>query len=620
MKKFLCFLGTLFCFQLPAQVNYTAQDQVTPYNNTFGYGTNMGVYDGWSDQDLAVIAKGDPSQGVAGAGCNTLRPTLPEWFLEYWGYDIRVDAFAYYTQLGVRDNVVFIGYPSEAHRDPTVYCNGVQSNLFSNLYLPIWDGGANGTPVNDDNHYALYLYRMVNLYGEHVRFWEVWNEPDFDFSNNAYKAPGEPGNWWENVPQPCDYQLGAPVFHYIRMLRITYEVIKSLDPNAYISVGGIGYPSFLDIMLRHTDEPEGGTVTSEYPLTGGAYFDAISYHTYPHYDGSMRWWDNDIGGFAYNRNSDEAVKGMLRRKDELEAVLENYGYNGSSYPEKVWLITESHLPSASFDPEFYGSDEAQRNFLMKAAVACQKNDIVQFHVYKIGEHVPRPQASNEFDRMGLYQNFSNVPLYQAEITECGIGYRTLHQTIGDAYYDTEQTAALGLPELIEGAAFRHPDGQFSYVLWARTTTDESESASAQYSFPPELGINQLARREWDFGATGVVTNSSTQNIPLTGAPSIFSAQATVSNNNLIKATPTLEILPNPMISEAQVQLQLPTRAIVDLHIMDTNGKLVYPILSQQDLAAGSYQFELDNAPLSPGLYFLQFKGPGQSYTIKLVKQ
>lgn len=137
-----------------AQVRQTANDYVKPYEGTFGYGTNVGFYENWSAEELGDISMGNPEYDVPGAGITTMRPALYEWFQEDWGYDFRLRTFEHYAKLGAKDNVVFIGYPSEAHRDPTNYCPGTnkRSEMFANMYEPIWDNGENGTPVNDSNY------------------------------------------------------------------------------------------------------------------------------------------------------------------------------------------------------------------------------------------------------------------------------------------------------------------------------------------------------------------------------------------------------------------------------------------------------------------------------------
>ncbi|HVK48713.1 MAG TPA: hypothetical protein VM488_12725, partial [Pseudobacter sp.] len=266
------FLGVilLVCQQLSAQVSFTANTQVPVYNGKFMYGTNPGYYSSWDDKSLADIAAGNPSKNVKGAGVKTLRPALPESFLEQWSYDIRLAEFAHYASLGIVDNTVFLNGPSTAHKDNTKY-NGCadESVLWKNMYEPIWDNGANGTPVNENNYYALYVYKTVTRYKNWVKFWEIINEPDYDYGGNGYRKKGETGNWYDNLPNPCDLpNMKAPIFNYIRLLRISYEVIKTVDPTAYITTGGLGYPSFLDAILRFTDNPSGGAVSAAYPLKG----------------------------------------------------------------------------------------------------------------------------------------------------------------------------------------------------------------------------------------------------------------------------------------------------------------------------------------------------------------
>ncbi|MDR2680364.1 MAG: hypothetical protein LBC47_06095, partial [Tannerella sp.] len=251
-----------------------ANETVNPYTGYFRYGSNMGYVNGnWLDQDVADVLVGSQEKNLEGVGVNSLRPALPESFLEDWSYDIRTDAFEYYEHIGAVHNVVFIGdSPSDQHRDETVYSSGTPSESFKNLYEPVWDNGENGTPVNDNNFYALYVYKTVQEYGKNVKFWEIKNEPDFTY------GVAETDGWWNRDPEPRLLEnWHAPVQHYVRLLRVSYEVIKHVDPDAFVCVGGIGYASFLDAVLRNTDNPDGGKVTPEYPCGGGAWFDCLSF-------------------------------------------------------------------------------------------------------------------------------------------------------------------------------------------------------------------------------------------------------------------------------------------------------------------------------------------------------
>jgi len=586
-----------------AQVSYTANDTVAVYQSEFHYGVNLGAYYFWTDDQLANIAAGNPGLGVEGAGMTALRLALPEHFLDYWGYDIRLDVFKHYGQLGLTDNVVFTGYPAPQHRDTARYCPNAPSLLFANLYAPIWDDGENGTPVNDSNFYALYLYNMVSRYHPFVKFWEIWNEPDFDFVGGSSLQPGEPGNWWEHDPDPCQYALHAPVQHYVRMLRISYEVIKHIAPDDYVAIGGIGYPSFLDVVLRNTDNPDGGTVDSLYPLTGGAYFDVLSYHSYPHIDNSLRVWSNDIMGFKYFRHSDRCVDGLLRRQADLRAVLEKYGYDGITFPEKYWIITESNIPRVPFG-EYIGSDEAQRNFLIKTAVACQMNDIRQLHVYQLGDLRRQSDARSEFDLMGLYHRLDSVPQYQQKITQAGIASRTVSTLLQGKKFDQERTALLQLPPGVRGGAFKDEIGRFVYVLWAITGRDRSEEASATYSFPASLGMKTLLRRAWDFSSVGITVAVPASKVELTGSPVFLTDSATEprpDNRGVL-----LKCHPNPFGEKMHVRLVLPEIMTSSLSLYDLQGRLVRQFFTDLPLAAGDHYLPLDGGAVPAGAYFLYF--------------
>ena len=507
----ITFAGCSFS-QIPSNQK-TANDYVKPYNGVFKYGSNMGYYAPYTDEQLADIA--------AKAGINSLRPGFFEFFAEFWGYNIRDNAFKHYSDLGMTENVCFIGYPSPEHRDKTVYCGKDTSVLFANMYEPIWDKGENGTPVNDKNYYALFVYKTVNRFKNSVKFWEIWNEPDFGTTFKTEMAPGLPGAWWNTNPDPCEYALHAPVQHYIRLMRISYEVIKSVDPDAYVCTGGIGFPSFLDVILRQTDNPSDGSVTPQYPLKGGAYFDVLSYHSYPHIDNSVREWSDKISGFQYSRHSDKAVSGIFKRKTAFDEVLNKFGYNNSKFPKKHFMITECNIPAKAVG-EFMGSYEAQRNFITKAAVKSQEQGLLQFHVYSLGELTLEKDTRNEFDLMGLYQKLEGEKVYTSPLTPTGVAYHTISKILYGYKYDAVETQKLKLPLEIDGAAFKNPQtNALIYCLWAKTMKDQSEQAAAMYSFSDALNLKQVSMMQWDFSQTLKTEVISSKNIKLTASPLFF---------------------------------------------------------------------------------------------------
>ncbi len=502
---------------------YTANDVVPPYPGPFHYGSNMGYYPGWTDGQLGDLAIGNAALNIPGIGATTLRPGLFEHYLEQYGYGVNLPWFEHYDSLGLKEHTMFVGYPSAAHQDPNFYCAGTQSTAFANMYEPIWDGGANGTPVNDDNYYALFLYKMVTLYKPYIKFWEVWNEPDLDFSPNGmgWREPGDPaGSWWDANPDPCDIQLAAPIFHYNRLLRISYEVIKSIDPDAYVTVGGLGFPSFLDAIMRNTDNPVDGSVTAEYPLNGGAYFDVLSFHSYPHINGSLRVLDANNTIIGYKRHSDAAIKGITEDLNDFKSVLYNYGYDGNGFPEKEVIMTESSIPRKKFG-NYIGSEEAASNYAIKLPIELQKEGVLHFHYYDLGEKDDINTAQWPFAVTGFYEDLIGEDFTTVQRTQQGIAYKTVSDLLFEKTYDPVATAALNLPNTVDGAAFKDNNNQYTYALWAICQTDDTEVSSAIYSFPSALGITNVESKAWDYSLTNQQSVISSQNIQLTGSPLFF---------------------------------------------------------------------------------------------------
>jgi len=531
MKPIYLFLGGLFfALTIQAQVDYTANDIVNEYEGDFRFGMNQGYFPPWNDKQLAEIAAGNPARNILGVGVNALRPSLPEWLMEIYGYDFRKTTYEFYESLGMTDHTVILEAPADWHRDLYNYCGNGNDNdksrLFANLYSPIWDNGENGTPVNDTNYLALYLYKTVSTYKDHVKFYEIWNEPDFFFYGDIWNYRDPQNSWWVRNPDPCEYQLHAPIFHYVRTLRISYEVIKAIDPDAYVSIGALGMPHFLDAVLRNTDNPVDGSVTEDFPLGGGAYFDVMGYHEYPHIDGSLWFydWRTGEGPKDFQRNSDRAVEnGIYRKKNEFQAVLDKYGYDGNTFPEKVWIITESNVPRTHYnDFRYYGSDEMQRNYIIKAAIGAMKEKIVQFHPFTLGDKKSDAEANYEFDLMGMYKKLKDSAPYSQQVNNVGIAYKTVSDLLFGTAYDEKRTAEMNLPEGVEGGAFRSKEGVFVYALWAKTMLDRSEAASATYSFQDAFGIEEMEAYPWNWSYNNSASFSSNgRTIQLTGSPLFF---------------------------------------------------------------------------------------------------
>ncbi|MFV0605310.1 MAG: hypothetical protein ACK5NK_05640 [Niabella sp.] len=450
------------------------------YGDLFLYGSNMGYYPGWTDQQLSDILIG--STYSPGVGVNSLRPALYDYFVETWGYNIRIDAFKYYQQLGATTNVLFLNGPSDAHRDKTRYCASHESEIFANLYEPIWN--SNGE-INPHNYYANYVYNVVKLYSPYIKYWEVWNEPDYTYNWNASQT------WEQKDPNPCDLNgFYAPIQSYVRMLRITSEIVKNLDPDGQICLGGIGYEGFLDAILRNTDNPNEGATTADYPKTGGHWFDCVSYHIYPMF--SLN---------AGNNNSDAAAEAIINKKNKLETVLTKYQLGG----KKTYIVTECNIPRKAFG-DYIGSDQAQKNFMIKAAVTSQKAGIKGLYIYGPAESETLDAATEPYQVMGFYQKMGSSP-FTAVMNNSGISWRTASRLLGGRHYDATKTTAMQLPANVGGGAFYSiTQNNYVYVLWAKTS-GSNEAATADYSVPSSLGISTATQYAWDERTSGYTGNT-----------------------------------------------------------------------------------------------------------------
>ncbi len=606
LKPLLAFLAVLTTAEVFAQ---TANDIVPAYNADFGQGINFGWYENWTDDNLARLATGTSDGSVPGIGVNALRPGLFAWFLEQHGYDVRVREFATYGQLGATENVVMLGFPSDGQRGTEEWCAGSRSGLFRGMWDPIWDDN-NGTPYNENNTYAAYVYKAVLTYRDNVRFYEVWNEPDINYTGNGWKDRRYEGNWFENEVDPCELNMQAPVRAYVRMLRISYDIIKRLDPDAYVAVGGIGYPSFLDAILRTTDEPMTGAVTPDYPLGGGAYFDALSFHVYPHLEEGFRDWDNDRGRWAWKRHSDAAIAGFESKLRGFETVMAEYGYDGSQFPAKVTLCTESNLPRQHFYEEAAerSTMEMQRNFTLKILAKSQAWGLTQFHPYQLADTRKPGEASGEFDLMGFYGYLNDKPTFNDAVrTGTGVAYATYGKLLRGATVEQQRLDWIQLPQGVDGVAFRLKNGRTGYMLWAKTHEDGNEFPTVVYTPKGDIATDKYRIAEWDFATNGA-HRPVEGDITLTGSP-IFVLQEQEFGVN----TPTtsdvspekfagLGVFPNPATTFVEVRLPASDEAWT-LTLTDALGRTTsvqqtnvgaeggQVRLALSDLPAASYQLE-----------------------------
>ena len=370
MKDFdIAFFCTLLFSILKKTISETGKEKgaylSVPDSSNLQYrlGNNLGyIGNGWDDARMSNLS--------SLAGYDGQRKKLPQQHLVKWGYGIEIDDCKTNTKLGILDVVGYLATPlknqSSNKTDNEELCYPL------NLYEPIWLG--DGT-VNPNNYWAYYVYKTVSSYKNYIKIWETWNEPDYTRNTNNV------GNWMTSPPNPEDLSHWyGTIFEYIRLLRVTYEVAKSVDPDCFVATGGIGYSEFLDGILRYTDNPTDGTITNDYPAYGGAYFDCDAYHQYPKYGVT----DLETNEGYHKYGSDMLAKKVVILKKNHEYILKNHGFDGISYPKKIFVNTETGVNSEQKGSDI-GGDLVRRNWILKLALFCIEYDVKQVHLLNLAD-------------------------------------------------------------------------------------------------------------------------------------------------------------------------------------------------------------------------------------------
>jgi hypothetical protein len=181
-------------------------------------------------------------------------------------------------------------------------------------------GGKTCGPIEpeDLDAFADFMYDVVNRYSKdpyHVKYWEIWNEPDVDPDLVWY------GSWlgcWGDDGDP--YSGGG---YYADMLKVVYPKIKQADPYAQVLLGGLllncdpsnppPWPPGEDCHPAHFFE---GVIRN-----GGAdYFDIVAFHGYPNYKGAIEDWE-----ITFSPSWEPRGGVVVGKANFLSEVMANYG-------------------------------------------------------------------------------------------------------------------------------------------------------------------------------------------------------------------------------------------------------------------------------------------------------
>ncbi len=136
-------------------------------------------------------------------------------------------------------------------------------------YTPTWarpPGTPDKAPPVDPADFADFVEAVIARYGDHVRAWEIWNEPNV-------------ASFWFPEPDPEAYG---------EILGVSAEVIRRMDPEALIVTGGLA-PA-----LDSSGELAPATFLARlYAVARSDWFDAVGVHpyTYPGFPSESQEWN-----------------------------------------------------------------------------------------------------------------------------------------------------------------------------------------------------------------------------------------------------------------------------------------------------------------------------------------
>jgi len=190
---------------------------------------------------------------------------------------------------------------------------------------------------------------IVNKWGDYVRVWEIWNEPD----HSNYLNPNTVAN-------------------YVPILKIAYSAIKAVDPEAIVLGGVFSWPyaNYVEQLYQQADD----------------FFDYLSFHVY-------------YCSQYFRSGSHSELQSLL---NSVKRVIDHYDSGG-----KAW-VTE--LGCSTSTPGVSISQDQQRDYLNSAVSLLLNTGWIQ-NVFLY--NFRNTQTNDDYeDNFGLVtENFSTKPAW-----------------------------------------------------------------------------------------------------------------------------------------------------------------------------------------------------------------
>lgn len=537
----------------------------------FTTGENPGYYGTqYTDQQIYDLMY------ASGARCT--RSTLSVQFYLQYGISTYVARMEYpYLSKGMRGNV----FNLTATAGPNYTGMSDTSWIPAGLYLAPFNSDGS---INTNNGWAKYCYDIVTNIGAYFDYFEVWNEPDLTKANPAV-------DWATREPLASELpNMKATVKDYVQLCKIANQVIKKYQPAAKICTGGLGYPNFYKWFVHDGGLP---------------WIDVNSFHKYPYYD-----WTLFTGN---HRNSDYAAADIDTAIAQFRAIDNT----------KAMMITETNIPrwsyvdsSAQFpNNKQWGADQTQTDFTLKVISHAANAGLQLMTFYQAGETgdsgMNDGTAKSEIDAMGVYKDLVKATPGKEVMTNSGramLAYTTL---LGNYKIDTSDKSRPA------GVDFSFWDStattKKAYLIWAVTTKDRSEQASAVFEFPD--------KGQYDvFDCYGKFLRLCSDTIHLTGVPN-FCKQHYVPlalvppppRRDTVANIEEVKIFPIPAHSYFNITLGSKINGKVSIQAYDAVGRII-PLAINSSMKNSFYFSVQEPVNVPAGIYFIRIDIAGIAET------
>jgi hypothetical protein len=218
---------------------------------------------------------------------------------------------------------------------------------------PEWAGGAfpQVGPPGDYRDFANFLHALATRYQGRIDAYQIWNEPTLA------------REWGDRSPDPVEYT---------ELLKVAYQTIKSVDPDAYVISAGLAPTSRWDDVAM----PDTLFIQGMYDAGAAPYFDLLGAHgagykTPPETDPSVVADDPQLN------NGDPSSRELrriycFRHVEDLRAVMVANGDADKRVALLEFGWTTDHRPDSPYTWHAVG-DEEQADYLVRAYEYAREN-------------------------------------------------------------------------------------------------------------------------------------------------------------------------------------------------------------------------------------------------------